>query len=316
MPPFASLAPARTSSGARRLPCGRCNSAASTVTPAAGDAAAGEALLLRATGGAPRATSRPAARRGGGPDLSNVGRRLTQPELTQALTEPGAAIAQGTRTARAQLNDGRTLRGFVRNEGNHVLPLQTVDGRLMAVTSARAVITRETGSVMPPLKATRGGAAEPDRVPRDGWRRRDATAGRAQQRAEAAAATNHATQISTRFCTRDLATGRPITAGSTATGTARTRKSPRNVPRLSLQWIHSLRGFDNEMTPLVLDGIMYVTGTTRCRRSMPRSGREIWRFSRPRTPGLRGDAAHGFNRGVAVVGPRVFLVTDNAHLMA
>ncbi len=53
-----------------------------------------------------------------------------------------------------QLKDGRTLRGFVRNEGNHVLPLQTVDGRLVAVDKRTATITRETGSAMPPLKAT------------------------------------------------------------------------------------------------------------------------------------------------------------------
>ena len=33
-----------------------------------------------------------------------------------------------------------------------------------------------------------------------------------------------------------------------------------NVGRLSLAWTHSVRGFDNEMTPLVLDGIMYITG--------------------------------------------------------
>ena len=49
---------------------------------------------------------------------------------------------------------------------------------------------------------------------------------------------------------------------------------------------------------------------------MATTGREIWRFSRPRTPGLVGDAAIGFNRGVAVLGSRVFLVTDNAQLVA
>ena len=79
---------------------------------------------------------------------------MTVPELTRALVEPDAAIAQGYATARVQLKDGRTLRGFVRNEGNHVLPLQTVDGRLVAVDKRTATITRETGSAMPPLKAT------------------------------------------------------------------------------------------------------------------------------------------------------------------
>ena len=79
---------------------------------------------------------------------------MTVPELTRALVEPGATIAQGYATARVQLKDGRVLRGFVRNEGNHVLPLQTVDGRLVAVDKRTAAITRESGSAMPPLAAT------------------------------------------------------------------------------------------------------------------------------------------------------------------
>ena len=55
---------------------------------------------------------------------------------------------------------------------------------------------------------------------------------------------------------------------------------------------------------------------TRCRRSTPPRGVRSGASREPRTPGLRGDAAIGFNRGVAVLGPRVFLVTDNAHLVA
>ena len=46
------------------------------------------------------------------------------------------------------------MRGFVRNEGNHVLPLQDVTGMLMLVDKRKATITRETGSIMPPLKAS------------------------------------------------------------------------------------------------------------------------------------------------------------------
>ena len=47
-----------------------------------------------------------------------------------------------------------------------------------------------------------------------------------------------------------------------------------------------------------------------------RSRREIWHYSRPRSQHLAGDAAGGINRGVAVLGNRVFMVTDNAHLLA
>ena len=46
------------------------------------------------------------------------------------------------------------------------------------------------------------------------------------------------------------------------------------------------------------------------------SGRRIWDYRRPRTKGLAGDAAGGINRGVAVAGDRVFMVTDHAHLIA
>ena len=43
---------------------------------------------------------------------------------------------------------------------------------------------------------------------------------------------------------------------------------------------------------------------------------EIWHYSRPRTKGLIGNAAGGVNRGVAVAGDRVFMVTDHAHIIA
>jgi alcohol dehydrogenase (cytochrome c) len=42
----------------------------------------------------------------------------------------------------------------------------------------------------------------------------------------------------------------------------------------------------------------------------------IWHFHRPRTKGLAGNAAVGFNRGVAAAGDRIFMLTDNAHVIA
>jgi glucose dehydrogenase len=88
-----------------------------------------------------------------------------------------------------------------------------------------------------------------------------------------------------------------------------------NVSTLAPKWLYTFRNFENETTPLVLDGIMYVTATNQVSALEP-SGRELWRYSRAKTPGLRGDAAIGFNRGAAVLGGRVFIVTDNAHVLA
>ena len=61
---------------------------------------------------------------------------------------------------------------------------------------------------------------------------------------------------------------------------------------------------------------MYVTTANECFALDAGSGRRIWHFKRPRTKGLAGDAAAGINRGVAVAGDRVFMVTDHAHLVA
>src|SRR5437867_109342 len=48
-----------------------------------------------------------------------------------------------------------------------------------------------------------------------------------------------------------------------------------------------------------------------------RTGRQIWSYTRPRTPAgtIAGDAALGANRGVAALGDRIFFITDNAHLI-
>jgi hypothetical protein len=93
------------------------------------------------------------------------------------------------------------------------------------------------------------------------------------------------------------------------------RYARQNVSKLHLQWTYSLPYFGLEMTPLEIDGVMYVTGPNRVCALDPRTGRELWCYSRPRTPAgtIAGDAAKGANRGVAALGDRVFFITDNAH---
>ena len=63
---------------------------------------------------------------------------------------------------------------------------------------------------------------------------------------------------------------------------------------------------------------MYVTAVNEARALDARTGRQIWQYGQPQTPGLvpTGDPAAGINRGVAVLGDRVFLQTDHAHLLA
>jgi alcohol dehydrogenase (cytochrome c) len=90
-----------------------------------------------------------------------------------------------------------------------------------------------------------------------------------------------------------------------------------NVGGLAPQWIFGIPGAGRlQVTPVVVDGVMYITAVNEAYALDAATGRVIWNFRRPRTQGLVGDAASGINRGVALLKDRVFLVTDHAHLLA
>ena len=92
-----------------------------------------------------------------------------------------------------------------------------------------------------------------------------------------------------------------------------------NVGSLASKWTFPIPGQGQrslQVTPIVIDGLMYVTAANEVWALDARTGREVWHYGRPRTPGLVDDPAAGLNRGVAVLGDRVFLQTDNAHLIA
>jgi alcohol dehydrogenase (cytochrome c) len=90
-----------------------------------------------------------------------------------------------------------------------------------------------------------------------------------------------------------------------------------NASRLQAKWVFTLRNTSEiEATPVVVDGVMYVTYANECFALDAGSGRQIWHYQRPRTKGITGVAAKGANRGAAVAGDRVFMATDNAHLIA
>ncbi len=88
-----------------------------------------------------------------------------------------------------------------------------------------------------------------------------------------------------------------------------------NVSRLAARWIFSIPNTARlQVTPVVVDGIMYVTAPNECYALDAGSGRQIWHYQVNKTPGMLHDA--GVNRGVGVAGDRVFLETGSAHLIA
>jgi alcohol dehydrogenase (cytochrome c) len=90
-----------------------------------------------------------------------------------------------------------------------------------------------------------------------------------------------------------------------------------NVGKLAPKWIFPLPNVATiENTPLVVEGLMYVSSANECWALDAGSGRMVWHYQRARTRGIAGNAAIGFNRGVAWTGDRIFMLTDNAHMIA
>ncbi len=89
-----------------------------------------------------------------------------------------------------------------------------------------------------------------------------------------------------------------------------------NVSALKLKWIFPVPSFGLEVTPLASDGVMYTTGPNQVYAIDASTGELLWKYARPQTKGLDGDASLGTNRGVAIREDKVFFVTDNAHLLA
>jgi alcohol dehydrogenase (cytochrome c) len=95
--------------------------------------------------------------------------------------------------------------------------------------------------------------------------------------------------------------------------TTLTQIDRKTIGQLAPRWMFTLPNTGSlQVTPVVADGIMYVTAVNEVYALDAGSGRQIWRFQRARTPG----AAAWANRGVAIAGDRAFFETDNAHLLA
>lgn len=92
--------------------------------------------------------------------------------------------------------------------------------------------------------------------------------------------------------------------------------TPDNVSQMRVQWVfHARSAGILEVTPVVVGGIMYVTASNDLYAIDARTGSVLWHHSRQITEGLVDDASGHINRGVAVLGNRLYMETDNAHLL-
>jgi alcohol dehydrogenase (cytochrome c) len=229
-----------------------------------------------------------------GPDLSHIGRERRPEQIEKALRDPaGPAVA-------VHLRGGAVLRGIAKHESPFDVQLLGTDQQLHLLSKQEIAEIVPEKSLMPRVDAT------PDLV-----------AYLSRQDADPVAP----------IASADTRPGAAFPTGSWTTyngNVSGNRFSPldeineRNAQRLTPQWMFTIADAPRalEMTPVVVDGVMYVTTVNEAYALDASNGREIWRYRRPRSKGLAGDAESGINRGVAVLGDRVFMVTDNAHVLA
>ena len=263
-----------------------------------------------------------------GPDLSNVARDRTVDQLREALLKPGANITPGYGLVTLQLRDGRTLRGFARSRTRFDIAVQDLEGRFHPLSLDQvARITEEKSSLMPPVKASAEELQNLIAFLSGLTGVKPQTTG--ALRSPAAGGIDFSSILNPK-------PGEWLTYNGNLSGNRYSRLEQihaSNVNKLALKWTFSIplwaqflpdtpyyhenmRYFGLETVPLVAEGIMYVTGPNQAYALDARTGQQIWQYSRPRTPGLVSDPSLGTNRGVAILGNNVFMVTDNAHLIA
>jgi len=274
-----------------------------------GDRAAGERFFFGA-GGCGKCHMALGRGKAVGPDLSSIGEEATLAELEESLRNPAARISAGYQIVSVSLRAGGSLRGFARNRSRYNIQVQDFEGRfhLLSMDEVAEVI-EQAGSMM----------AAPRCSPSEC---RDLLAYLSSLTGPAPGARGITLDSEGGPSFRRIASPDPADWPTYHGHISGNRHSPlnqitpANVRDLRLAWVFPINHYVLEVTPVVVDGVMYVSGPNQVYALDARAGRTLWHYQRARSPEARGDPAKGTNRGVAILGDRVFLVTDNARLLA
>ncbi|MDQ2945481.1 MAG: PQQ-binding-like beta-propeller repeat protein, partial [Acidobacteriota bacterium] len=90
-----------------------------------------------------------------------------------------------------------------------------------------------------------------------------------------------------------------------------------NAKDLRLEWMFQTgQAGSFETVPLVVDGIMYFTAANGVAFAVDaRSGRQLWQYKYPMAANIKL-CCGTVNRGLAILGDRLFMATPDAHLVS
>ena len=280
--------------------------------PVTGDAAAGQQLFF---GTARCGKGHMYRGQGGrlGPDLSRTGEARTVRELQRILSQPHQEQVQGFETVEVRLRGGRQLRGIRKNEDTFSLQMMDENEKLRLLLKKDVVNLRLTGqSLMPPALVS---GPQMDNV--------IAFLKAAPALDAAASKWTPSADLNVTFQRLIAAEKEPQNwlsywgdlRGTHHSGLA--SLTPANVRSLTGAWTFQFGGTRVETTPLVVDGVMFVTGPLNNAAALDaRTGRAIWRYSRRLPSDVHSNCTVMTNRGFAILGDRLYMATLDAHLVA
>jgi alcohol dehydrogenase (cytochrome c) len=92
--------------------------------------------------------------------------------------------------------------------------------------------------------------------------------------------------------------------------------TPANVSGLRMKWAHQFETPRTETSPIVVDGVMYITAPNMAAALDARTGRELWKWTRPIPKDYQSIGFGRVNRGPAILDNQLFVATLDCYLVA
>jgi alcohol dehydrogenase (cytochrome c) len=243
-----------------------------------------------------------------GPDLSSIGATHARAHLRESIIDANRHVAPQYRAARLRTKSGETLRALLLNQDEYTV--HVMDGREQIRSFPRAdlvefAVLKE--SFMPSFEKILTPQETDDVVAHLCTLR-----GVAVSRTTPGAVSN-----------RDLLNPDPRN-WLTYSGNYQAHRhsglkeiTAANADRLELKWTLQTKVLEKfETTPLVIDGIMYITVPPNDVYALDaNTGVKLWEYRR-RMPPKAQVCCGQVNRGLAVLGDRLFMATVDAHVIA
>ena len=250
-----------------------------------------------------------------GPDLTRIGLSRSRAALVREIRTPSEWMAPTFETVTIVTKDGQRVRGAKKAEDAFTIQLMDTTERLQGYVKADVQqVIYEPTSLMPAYTAARLNDSDLTDV-----------VGYLMTLRGTSTTDPTSASLGDRVTPQMLLSGlkdptRWLTYSGDYNGQRHsplTQITPANVNQLAPQWTFQTGTLGSfQTTPIVLDGVLYVTGFNNTAWAIDaRSGRQIWRYRRQLPEDLKL-CCGPINRGFGVLGDRLFMGTLDAHLIA